>query len=233
MKLITILCLAVAAMAEEQVKVFDVKYGDTRRIADILRTFNPPQVRHDDVMRTISVRAEPEMLRAMEEVLKRYDVADARNLEFTIYLVFASPDAAKSGPIAPALDPVIKQMAQTFAFKGFKLNETMLLRCREGKGAEVSSIAPTLGIDGQQMFYQAKFESARIIPDEKGKSIRIDNLRVGLRVPYKAGEKGYQYADVGFSTDIDAREGQKIVVGKANLQGSETMFAVLVPRIVE
>lgn len=234
MKLLITLCLAMVTMAEQQVKIFDIKYGDTRRICEMLRAFNPPDLRWDDVARTISVRAEPESLKAMEEIIKRYDVVSPyQNLEFTIYMIFASPDPGKSGPIPPALDPVIKQMSQAFAFKSFKLNDTMMLRCREGKGAEVSSIAPTPGIDGNQMFYQAKFQSARVIPDEKGKNIRIDSLRIGLRVPYRGGDKGYQYADIGFSTDIDVREGQKAVVGKANLQGPETMFAVLVPKILD
>ena len=188
-------------------------------------------------MRTISAKGTPDQLKALEEAIKRFDVpAASQNLEFTVYLVLASMDPAKGGSIPSPLDPVVKQMNQTFSFKSFRMAETFMLRTRDGKMAEASSIGPAKGADGQNIIYQCRFNSARVIPDDKGKNIRIDGLRIGLRLPYRTSggaDPKYQYADVGFNTDIDVREGQKAVVGKANVDGSDTMFAVLVPRIVE
>jgi hypothetical protein len=244
--LLALAAIALPALAQDGriQSIIDVKYGDPATITTLLMVFPNCGINFNPGLRTIQVCANSAAgLKIIEETIRRYDVyKPAENIEFTIYLLVASPDPAKSGAVPAALESVMKQMTATFALKGYRLFDTMVLRARDSRAAEVSAIAPTRGVDGQQMFYQAKIQSARIIPDDKGKSIRIDGLRVGLRVPYRsapgqggAGGTGaqYQYAEIGFDTDIDVREGQKAVVGKANLDGNETMFAVLVPKIVE
>jgi hypothetical protein len=43
-----------------------------------------------------------------------------------------------------------------------------------------------------------------------------------------------QYIDTGFNTGIDVREGQKVVVGKANIDGSNNaMTLVVTARVAE
>lgn len=237
--LATVMFLPAAQLSGQEgvARVFELKYGDTRRIADVLRIFPNQGMVSDDSMRTITVKGSPDQLKAIEDIIKRFDVPTAsQNLEFTVYLLVASADAAKAGPVPAALDPVVKQMTQTFAFKAFRLQETFILRTRDGRSAEASSIGPAKGSDGHNIIYQCKIGSARVVPDDKGKNIRIDGLRIGLRLPYRvsAGQEiKYQFADVGISSDIDVREGQKAVVGKTNLDGGETMFAVLIPKIVD
>jgi hypothetical protein len=230
------LALAWSAVAEDQAKIFELKYGDVRRIGETIRIFPNSGLLWDESMRTISVKGTAEQLKVIEEAIQRFDVPSAtQNLEFTIYLVIASPDPGKGGGMPQALDSVVKQMSETFSFKSFRMGETFLIRSRDGRMAEASSIGPYTG-DGQNTIYQCKFNSARLIPDEKGKKFRIDGLRIGMKMPYKTSggaDPKYQYADIGFNTDIDVREGQKAVVGKANVIGGETMFAVLVPRIVD
>ncbi len=230
------LMLAWSAAAQEQAKIFELKYGDVHRIGEMIRIFPNAGLLWDESMRTISVKGTAEQLKVIEEAIRRFDIPSAtQNLEFTIYLVIASPDAGKGGEMPKALEAVVKQMSETFSFKSFRMGETFLIRSRDGKAAEVSSIGPFTG-EGQNSIYQCKFNSARLTRDEKGNKFRIDALRVGMRMPYKTAggaDAKYQYADIGFNTDIDVREGQKAVVGKAKVIGGETMFAVLVPRIVD
>jgi hypothetical protein len=219
-----------------QVKIFDIKYGDPRRLHDLLSIYQVP-IKADPTLRTISVTAQPETMKLIEETIKRYDVPAAiQNLEFTIYMLIASPDPAKRGDLPPALEPVIKQIAGTFNYKGFRIGETMLLRSRDGSGAEASAMGPNTGADNQRVFYQFRFAGAAVLADEKGKVIRLNNLRAGMRVPYRTGsgaQATYQFAEIGLSTDIDIREGQKAVVGKSNLDGNEAMIVVVIPRVVE
>jgi len=231
------LMLAWSSAAQEQAKIFELKYGDVHRIGEMIRIFPNGGLLWDESMRTISVKGTAEQLKVIEEAIQRFDVPSAtQNLEFTIYLVIASPDPGKGGGMPPALDSVVKQMSETFSFKSFRMGETFLIRSRDGKTAEASSIGPFTADGHNTIFYQCKFNSARLIPDEKGKKFRIDGLRIGMKMPYKTSggpDPKYQYADIGFNTDIDVREGQKAVVGKANVIGGETMFAVLVPRVVD
>ena len=58
---------------------------------------------------------------------------------------------------------------------------------------------------------------------------------MGLRVPIASSPKGeFQYIDTGISTDVDIREGQKVVVGKVNMDGADrASIVVLAARVVE
>ncbi|MCX6598581.1 MAG: hypothetical protein NTV70_19700 [Acidobacteria bacterium] len=242
--LVALAAMALPALAQDGriQSIIDVKYGDPATITTLLMVFPNCGINFNPGLRTIQVCANSAAgLKTIEETIRRYDVyKPAENIEFTIYLLVASPDPAKSGPVPAALESVMKQMTATFALKGYRLFDTIVLRARDSRTAEVSAIAPTRGIDGHAILYQCRIQSARITQDDKGKNIRIDGLRVGLRIPQRAGGSGgpgtvpqFNYAESGFNTDIDVREGQKAVVGKANLDGNETMFAVLVPKIVE
>jgi hypothetical protein len=77
----------------------------------------------------------------------------------------------------------------------------------------------------------------------KGSLIRINNFRFGIRVPYSVGSfqpqqpsagnaplagTQFQFQDVGFHTNLDVREGQKVVVGKNQLPGAGHGFVLVV-----
>jgi len=109
-----------------------------------------------------------------------------------------------------------------------------VLRVRAGQGGEASGVVDSgPSAPGAKTISQVKFKSASVSTDEKGHAIRIDGLRVGLKVPV-AGPGGVQYLDTGISTDVDIREGQKVVVGKANMDGSDrASIVVLTAKVVE
>jgi hypothetical protein len=133
------------------------------------------------------------------------------------------------------LEAVVKQLKSTFSYKSYQLIDTQVMRVRAGQGGDVSGVvngAPSL--DGNKTISQVKFKSATVSTDEKGRAIRIDRLSVGFRVPVRSGEKQYLYIDTGISTDVDVREGQKVVVGKANMDGSDrASIVVLTAKVVE
>jgi HrpA-like RNA helicase len=62
---------------------------------------------------------------------------------------------------------------------------------------------------GPKTVTQVKFRSASTSTDEKGRAIRIDNLKVGMRVPVGMSQgpnsTQYQYLDTGINTDIEDR----------------------------
>lgn len=214
-------------------RIFDVKYGNVRKITEIMRVFPVRGILYDESLRTISVSASADIMKAIEETIKRYDVPSASpNLEFTIYLLNASTDAAKKDDFPAALEPAVAQLRANFNYKSFQTIETMILRCRDGQGAEASSASGT-GMDGQPVIYQAKMQSAQLLPE---KLVRINGLRVGARIPYRSagGDKiAYQYAETGVNTDIDVKLGQKVVVGKSSGPNIPAMLIVLTARQVE
>lgn len=250
MKLIATLAAAATLAAQQtgapqppqqpptRTQIFQLKYGDPARIVGLLGAFTNCGRNYDETLRTISFCGTAETIAAAEETIKRFDTPVlSRNIEVTAYLLIGSPDAAKKGELPVELAPVLKQLSGALSFKAYRLNETFLIRTRDGQGAEASSIGRPIGEDGQLFHYQFRFKRCRMVPDEKGDLIRFDDLRVGMRVPVRTGGSGptaqYQFVDVGFNSDIDVRSGQKAVVGKANLDGNEAMIVVLVPRTVD
>ena len=168
--------------------------------------------------------------------IKRFDVAP-QNVEVTIYIMsaLAQPSAAA---VPTELEGVVKQLKAMFSYKGYQLIDTQVIRTRAGQGGESSGVVDNGAL--AKTISQAKFNSVSITNDDKGRSIRIDTLKVGLKIPTYSprptakASNDWQYLDTGISTDVDVHEGQKVVVGKANLDGSDrASIVVLTAKVVE
>jgi hypothetical protein len=234
---ILILFAAVACLrAEDAVtRVFQFKYADARALQRVLSPYG--RVEADPMLKalTITVR-DNNVLSEVEQIVKRFDVPPppVPNIDVTIYLMSAL-GTPSSGAVPAELEPVVKQLKNTFSYKGYQLIDTEVIRVRAGQGGDVSGVvdgAPS--VDGNKTISRVGFRSASVSTDEKGRAIRIDGLKVGLRIPIAAGEKKYQYIETGLNTDVDVREGQKVVVGKANMDGSDrASIVVLTAKVVE
>lgn len=82
-----------------------------------------------------------------------------------------------------------------------------------------------------------KLTSAMKTVSPSGRSIRLDSLRASVVTPTQVvvdGQPTTCMVDTGIRTDIDLREGQKAVIGKASISGgTETVFVVVTGSIVE
>ncbi len=90
------------------------------------------------------------------------------------------------------------------------------------------------GVDRTPTTYALQFRSARITSDEKGRVVWLDRLRLGAHVPIVGQSQNVTYTDVGIVADVDIREGQKVVVGKANMEGPDkALFLVVTAKIAD
>jgi hypothetical protein len=86
---------------------------------------------------------------------------------------------------------------------------------------------------------EVRFGSAKVSTDERGRALHIDQLRIGLRVPIPPttntkATTGVNYANTGIETNVDVHEGQKVVVGKANMDGTDrASIVVLTAKVVD
>ena len=127
-------------------------------------------------------------------------------------------------------------------FQSWRLVDTSVIRTRDGEGAEVSGMAPSqpgLPAEAPRMVVQLRIGQAKIEAAGTSRAIRIDRLRAGVRVPYAAetsaqGKTQWQFIETGLNTDLDVREGQKAIVGKSTVDGSnEAIVMALSARVVE
>jgi len=216
-----------AQKTEFVTKIYQLKYADANHLANLLG----PYSRHINLsapLHALTIDANKESIPEIEEMIRRFDVPPppVKNIEVTIYLLSALGQPS-AGAMPPELEGVVKQLKGMFSYKGYQLIDTLAIRTRAGQGGEASGVVdkPSAKSDVKTIS-QIKFRSVSPSTDEKGSVIRIDQLKVGLRVPLISDGK-VQYIDTGINTDVDIREGQKVVVGKANMDGSDRASIVV------
>ncbi|MBZ5555046.1 MAG: hypothetical protein LAO21_20210 [Acidobacteriia bacterium] len=220
-------------------KIFTVKYADVVELSQPLRVFNAQLIPNRD-LKVLAVSCDRDTMPAIEDAIKRLDVppTSAKNIELTVYLLSASEQVEPSSGVTPELQGVVDQLKGLFPYKGFRLTESMVVRVRDGQTGHVSGVAPSTS-EGYKIFYNFQFRSANIVDGVEGRTIRIDRLRLGAKVPLVlpgSAEKSLnvQYQDTGIETDIDVRDGKKVVVGKANTDGSSgAMILVVTAKVMD
>jgi hypothetical protein len=222
------------ATAEAQhwpVKLFQVKYADVYELANLFRAFGAI-VQPEGDLKVISVRAPKEVLTAIEESLQRLDVPQApgKNVQLDAYLLTASGQGS-SANIPTDLEPVIKQLKSVFNYQGFRLLGTISWRGRDGTGGTVSGLLPSVSSDsGQSTFYTFRIHAVGITSEGKQPTIRINDLT--LQLDFMVKNNGMQHAVI--NTSIDAKEGQKVVVGKANIDNADSaLILILTAKVVD
>jgi hypothetical protein len=227
--------------AEDVTRVFQLKYADPRELARVLSQYG--RIETSSLLKALTITGRDSAMSEVEQTVKRFDVPPpaVQNIDVTIYLMSALGQPAGS-QVPAELEGVIKQLKSTFSYKGYQLIDTEVIRVRAGQGGDVSGVVmDSSSPDAPRTISQVRFRSASVSTDEKGRAIRIDALKVGLKIPIHSSGSGaasgqiqYSYIDTGMSTDVDVREGQKVVVGKANMDGSDrASIVVLMAKVVD
>jgi hypothetical protein len=213
-------------------KLIQLKYVDANRARGLAGTFagRDLQVDADDRLHWIAVRGPADMVAAFEEAVKKLDVAPL-GFELTVYLVAATPQAADHLP--DALASTAKQLHGVFAYKGYDLLDSFVLRGRDGQGTN----GPGASAEGtiKTSTYSFRYNRAAVL-DGTPKIVSLQNLNLQIRTPDgRFDEHGNaRYKSAGVNTDIDIRDGQKVVVGKSDVNNGESpLILVVTAKVVE
>jgi hypothetical protein len=236
--IILLLLLTAAAAGQETVRKFvPLKHAHPDQVKELLHVFGR-EVRSQGNIPGVAISGPPEVVKAMEEMIARIDIPPAappvpNNIELTAYLLVGS-EQGPAASVPAAIQPVINQIQSAFTYKSFRLLDTMMLRVREGdRGGASTTGAVELPDDspggtkkGTSGFVVG---SVDIVEGSEGDLVRITNLRLDVTVPsgtLKSGEP--RLVNTGVRTNVDVREGQKVVVGKANMAGAADQALILV-----
>jgi hypothetical protein len=227
----TLSALAGLAWGQEQPKavqkLIEVKYADVDRVASLVQG---PGIglRSDRGMHVIIVHGNPEAVAAVEEMVKKLDVPPP-NIEFTVYLV--------SGLTQGAADDVPKELASTakqlhglFPYKSYRILQSFVLRNRDGREGSTNGSLNSTGAS-----YNFRYRSATVSSGTP-KIVHIDGMSLTVQTPTPHVDKDGRviYNNAGINTDIDAGEGQKVVVGKSSINGSDdALILVVTAKVVE
>ncbi len=227
--------LAIPLCAQEQKRpiqrVVQVQYADVTQLSQVIQG-SEISVRFNEHFKTISLYGPPEAVAAAEELIKRFDVARPaasnlkRNVELTGYILIAGPRGTAGDAVPADLDPVVKQLKATFGYNDFRLLDSFFIRAQEGNqfSSDGNTAAPNSETPSLQGRYQINARrGVRLTPDDKGMRIRLEGFIFDLNLPVG----GNQFTKVSFNTDIDIREGQKVVVGKAKGDSSAGAYILV------
>jgi len=152
------------------------------------------------------------------------------DFELTVYLISSSPQAGDQLP--DALASTAKQLHGVFGYKGYTLLDSFVLRGRDGQRGTASG---TISKDNKSSTYSFQYERAAVT-GEAPKTVSLHNLNLNVRYHMGTFNKDGQpnYRDTGLNTDVDARDGQKIVVGKSDVNNGESpLILVVTAKVVE
>jgi type II/III secretion system protein len=231
--LIALACTGLLLAQDRVQKVITIKNGNLGAINRTLKDLLPGNagvlVTNDNEHLVVS--GSKEQVAAFEEIIKQLDVPQApeQNIQTTVYMVVAT-QAQSSGVMPTELDSVVTQLKSLFPYKGYRLLDSFILRSRSGQGAEASGFVPSAQATTSQMIYQSRFSRATVDASDKGRIIRFNGLRLGMRVPTPTGAGGQvNYLDVGINTDVDVPEGKKVVVGKTSaVEGPDSALILVI-----
>ncbi len=236
--LLTLLC-AVALFGQESVsRVVQLKNIHADSVSAVLHVLSANKVhwKGDANIRVIALNGPPELVEAIEAAIKKLDVPApaAKNIELTFHMLLASPQG-ESPATAPELAGVAQQLRNVFGLKSVRVLETAVLRGRESNGGLTTGIMASPGKVDAPATYLLGYDRAYVSTSEKGAKVQIDKLRFNARLPWAIGSgSGVQFSESSINTDIDIREGQKVVVGKSGIDNaSQSIFLVVTAKVVD
>jgi hypothetical protein len=216
-------------------KLFVLKYADAQSVRQLLQVFHANFNANGD-MRVIAVEATPEVMAGIEDAIKRLDVPSAApaNIDLTIYLVVGHESEGPAGgsPVPKDLDSVVTQLKAGFPFKSYSLLDILAFRTRTGEQASTTSSGGVVANGNTNAPVMTSFRLNNASVGSDGASIHISKLNAGIKMPV-FNNNGFSYTDLGMNTDIDIKEGQKVVIGRLGISKDQALFLVMTVKILQ
>lgn len=211
--------------------IYQVRHADVERLAGLIRVFGLT-VNADRHVGALALRGPKVYVDPAMEALRRLDVPPepTPSVELTLWILLGSktPDGED---LPETLRPVARQLGGTLGYEAFDLLDTVLVRTRdEGKAATGGTFqAGKLSVPAN---YGLDVDRVEVISREgdAGDILRLNQFRFEL---YPVLEEDQSGRPTSLLTDVEVREGQKVVVGKATTSPDNQGLILVVEARVE
>jgi hypothetical protein len=221
-------------------EIYEVEHADPLTLAEVLMVF-PIHVGAHPQMGLITLAGDPEDVAAAVAAARSLDLPPqpTRSVEITAHVLGASKTAQLSGAVPSELEEVARQLKQVFGYRGVELVDSLSIRARD-RGEALVTGAFSQGEDLEPAPYRLGFNRALVVDGQDARSVRLDGLRFMAelrrwRASTPQGEPGrIVSSEVNLTTDVEVREGQKAVVGKAATDGErDSLILVVEVKVIE
>ena len=207
----------------EVTKVIHVRYVRAEALKDVLNN-GGASVLANNGLKAVVVRGSPSFVAATEQAVKELDVPLpyelARDVEPTVYVIGASPQAMPEDKSTADIAPVIRQLKAVFPYDGYQLLDSMMIRSREGRQSSSDGVLRSFS-RGQSHPnpYHVRCNLGERNDEGSDRTVRLDRLSFSTQVPD---------GDVSIDANFDIQNGQKVVVGSTNIDGGNSALFVVV-----
>jgi hypothetical protein len=180
-------------------------------------------------------------MHAIEDAVQKLDTPSAapKNVDMTVFLLVASESATAGSFVIPVdLGSTVTQLKNTFPFKNYGLLDVLTFQTRTGQRVASTSSGGSLPVGSRSVAVTTTLKIDSIGVQADGHTLRVDRLNAQLRVPMSTGVAGspsesqFSYQDLGIQTDLDIKEGQKVVVGRLGISHDQALFLVLMAKVL-
>lgn len=237
---------ATTAQNRQVMTVIRLQYARPSAIVEMVGPGSPITIRGDNGMRAVVVKGFPGDVADAERTIRELDVPAAgestHDIEAVVYVIGAWNKSQPATTTPKEMEPVIKQLQSIFPYASYGLLDTMLLRSREGAQASTEGVMKdaaelSTGLV-QAPSYVIQYQDVSVSGEGPKRTIHFNKFRFSAKLtavnpsqpPHTA---SFQTLNIGLDTDLDIREGQKVVVGKTNVNGDSALFVVLTARVLE
>ena len=214
----------------EVTKVIHVRYVPAESIRDMVGHGNVGAFANNG-LKAIVLKGNAASVAAAEEAIKELDVPSpaesARDVELTVYVIGASAQASQNTQPVAELEPVIRQLKAVFPYGSYQTLDSMLIRAVEGRSANTKGLLKNFPA-AQTGFLNHYLISCDLAPRSGGANpgIRLNRFIFSTGIPNSE-------LRVDMDTNLDLRDGQKVVVGKTNIDdGNSALFVVVTAKFV-
>lgn len=213
-------------------KVVRVRYAKAQSIAVLVYKGMPVTVTADNDLQVIVLKGEPAAVASLEQTIHELDVPstapNSKDIEVIVSVIGASSSSDLPGGLEmpEGMTPVVKQLRAIFPYKNYQLLSSMLLRSKEGAGAVNSGDLKGFANSAtpRPAEYSINYGEAGVSLEQTKPVIHLRKFLLTINGPFA----------IRIGTDVDLPEGQKTVVGKANVESSDSaLFVVLTARLVD
>jgi len=233
------------------ITVVPLEYASAEKVVKVMEPFGSDELMTiDEELNAVILFGPKEITAKLKEAIEVLDAAGkseerTSNVELTVHLIqgwrMGTADTIKGNEIPAALEDVITELREVFTYNQYRVVDTLFLRCRDGSEASTSGVLPNSTSDSEGSIYQFNVERVSVT-EGNPLGVRLDEIMFGATIPIlspatanslQPGLRQIQRREVGIRADIDIREGQQVVVGKASVSGDESaLFVVVSAKVV-
>ncbi len=223
-------------------QIFEIKHRDPQALVRVLDGLSSQdrgtQLVPDKDFKTITVRDYPENIAVIERAITKLDVPEKlpANLEVQLHIIAASRNGKEKGQVPKNLEDVITQLQSTLQYTSYRYITSIFNRVQSGKNLIATGITDPIFPSSEtaaKASYQYSLGDIRLSVDASGNEIvQINKLNFGMSTPLvsikKDGANTIDYKHGDIITGLSLREGEKVVVGTANVGTSDDAIILVI-----